>query len=63
MLVKASRIIELYRRLILLTVGAAPHPPFGHLLPVKDGEKVAGRNVAACPFSPFFTGRRCPKGG
>jgi hypothetical protein len=41
---------------VLLLGSRCPSSPCRDLLPVKDGEKEAGRNVDA-PLSPFFTGR------
>ncbi|WP_189521395.1 hypothetical protein [Mesorhizobium sp. M1B.F.Ca.ET.045.04.1.1] len=35
--------------IILLDVGAAPHPPAGTFSPYSDGEKEDGRNAGAIP--------------
>ncbi len=44
----------------LSTLGAAPHPPFGHLLPVRTGKK--GRPAPLFPPPRCLRGEGGPKG-
>jgi 3-methylcrotonyl-CoA carboxylase alpha subunit len=57
----ASVVVKQDGRLEVMIDSAAPHPPAGTFSPYSDGEKKAGRNLAASSFSPF-TGRRWPEG-
>jgi hypothetical protein len=45
--------------LLAETFTVAPHPPFGHLLPLEE----AGEGIRDQPSPASFRGRRCPKGG